>query len=671
MKRKLFSYSFRRFNHRKMRLFYILLLFTLASFAHSATCTIIPAEELFNNVDRIEHKNILLPATGAIKLGPALITVCSLAENTVYQIASDATDNLYLSARNTLYRKPRGSNRLQQLYQDNNNEILTLTVLPDRTVFFGTTPEGKIYRIMPGGIPQPVANTGATYISFLLPAPDRSVLCATGPEGKLLRIYPDGRQQTVFTASQAHITTLTWLKPGEELLAGTSPDGIVYRLIFSPSGGKPRVTVFYDTPLEEIRAIVYDGQEQIYIAGNPDAESGNRDGPSQPAVYLLNTDGIPSWQWLCPDSVIYNIHLHNQRLLVLTGNRGIMYTLENAATAQPAIVARLAEAGATAITRSGKTLYLGSSNPARLYQLTDFYADSGSVTGVPFDCGAPAQFGQLQVRAQVPAGTELTIATRSGNSSIPDSTWSEWQPLAPLPGRIASPPARFIQWQATLATRFPDRTPQLERIDLFYRPVNRAPLVNRLEINQPSEVDARRGNVQFRRQISWDAVDPDEDSLVFQLFIRPEKENIWQALDTNLTETRYELDTRTLPDGWYYLRLTVSDRTDRPYNTALSTERISSPFIIDNTPPEVAGLKISGAKVSWTVRDRISPIAFCRVAINAGSWRPLEPADGIYDEQEESFTLPLPDGAEIKTVAIWATDALGNSTTAREFVSGR
>ncbi len=648
-----------------------LFLLSILSTGHAAVWTCLPAEELFNNIDRIEHKNIHLPATGSIKLGPALLPVASLEETSIYQIAADRPGNLYLTAGTALYRKPRGSNRLQKIYQDEANELLALAVLPDGTIFFGTTPDGKIYRTAPGGTPQPIALTGATYISSLLPAPDRTLICATGAGGELLRLHPDGRQQTIFTAPQAHLTALCWLQPGSELLVGTAPEGIVYRLTFSTPDARPRITVFYDTPLEEVRTIVADGRDRIYIAGNSNPESGGQDGQNRPAVFALDRAGILTWQWSCPDSVIYNLYLDDsQRLFVLTGNRGIIYALDSAA--RPAILARVEESGITGITQSGRNVFFGTASPARLYSIiTAAHADSGSLTSLPFDCGNPAQFGQLQIRGSIPAGTELVIATRSGNSATPDSTWSNWQPLNRLPGKVASPPARFIQWRASFTTRFPDRTPELERVDLFYRPVNRAPVINRLEISQVAEVDARRGNPQFRRQISWDATDPDTDSLVFALFIRAEKENNYQPLDTSLTETRYELDTRTIPDGWYYLRLVASDRIDRPFATALTAERISAPFVIDNTPPRITNLNISSRRVIWQVIDELSPIASCRIAINAGTWLPLEPDDGIYDEATETFTYQIPAGVEVKTVAIWASDALGNTATAQKATPAR
>ncbi len=644
------------------------LLAFVAVAAYAAVWTTTGTEGLLDNIDKIDFQNVQLPAIGAIKLSPALIPLCSLDETAIWQIIADRHNSLYLGTgdRAKLYRYSLRTNRLDSVWSGTEGAITALTIGADGTLYWGTTPEGNIYRLYPGAEVEQITATDATYIFALLVAPDRSLLCATGPEGKLLRVFPDRRKEVLFTATQAHLTTLRWLKEGKELLIGTSPDGIVYRLTFPYGTGKPSVTTFYDTPLNEIRALAFDGKGNIYLAANPDQDS-------QPAVFCVDTSGILRWQWYCPDSVIFNIHFRENQLYVLTGNRGIVYSFDSAGN--PTLLARLDARQLIALLPQKENTYIGTGNPCRIYRLAPSYADSGFITSLPFDLANPARFGHLDYFARIPAGSEIHFATRSGNSEKPDSTWSPWQPA---PDKVNSPPARFLQWRADLISRFPNITPELERVDIYYAAVNRPPSISRLEIAAPSEPDARKGNAEPRRNISWDASDPDGDSLVFQLFIlpvdtaQPGARVPAQKLKDNQTETRYELDTRTLPDGWYRLRLVASDRIDRPANSALTQERLSPVFLIDNTPPQISGLKVepqrsppSSATVHWKVSDALSPIVFCRISLNAGPWIPLEPRDGIYDSQQELFSYSLQLVPGINTIAVWATDASGNSITAR------
>lgn len=645
----------------------ILIFVFMLNFAPAAVFTFAPNEQLFSSLDQIESKNVYLPVLGNIRLTPAFILLCSLDDAAIWSIASDRSNNIYLGTGNQskLYRVGARAQHPRELFSEDAGEVLTVATTPDNTVYFGTSPNGIIYRILPGGKPESLFATNESYIHALLPTPDKSLLCATGPNGKLLRISPDRGSELIFAAPSAHITCLYWLSFGSELLLGTSPAGTVYHLKFTSPKAKPEVSVLYDTPLDEIRAIVADNRT-VYVAANPGSEPAANPGPNQPVVYCLDKDGILKWQWFCPESLVFSLAQFNNQLLVLTGNRGIVYILDS--LGQPAVFCRLGESQAVACLPFTRRLYLGTANPSRLYLAGEGFADSGFVTSPVFDCTSPARFGSIELRARTPAGTALHLDTRSGNSERPDSLWSNWQEAK---GKITSPPARFIQLRARLYSNFPTASPEIERIDIYYQPANRPPVISKLDINQPSEQDARRGNSQPKRQITWEAQDPDSDSLVYQLYIKPEEENLWLELKKDLAEPRFELDTRTIPDGWYRLRLVARDAPDRSEKTALSAERLSSPFVIDNTPPAISEIKLSGKGASWRVLDNLSPVVACRVAFNAGDWQPLEPEDGILDSPEERFLVTVAPHKALNTIAVWATDAQGNSVTRRQSFTGR
>ncbi|MEO0069222.1 MAG: hypothetical protein ABIK18_00290 [candidate division WOR-3 bacterium] len=639
----------------------------MLNIAPAAVFTFVPNEQVFSNLDQIELKNVYFPVQGNIKLAPKFVSLCSLDDAGIWSIDLDRSQNIYLGTGNQqrLYRLGARARQPQPIFSADAGEILTVTTTPDNTIYFGTSPDGIIYRILPRGEPESLFATNESYIHALLPAPEKSLLCATGPNGKLFRITPDRGSDLIFTAPSAHITCLYWLSSARELLLGTSPGGTVYHLKFTSIGAKPEVAVLYDTPLDEVRAIVADSRS-IYVAANPGEQPSPNPGPNQPVVYCLDKEGLVKWQWLCPESVVFSLTQFNNQLLVLTGNRGIVYTLDS--LGQPAVICRLNEPQAVACISSNNRLYLGTANPARLYYADFGFADSGFVTSPVFDCSSPARFGKIELRARVPAGTEIHLDTRSGNRELPDSLWTNWQEAK---GKIASPPARFIQWRCRLYSNLSNASPELERVDIYYQGVNRPPVISRLEINPVSEPDARRGNAQPKRQITWEAQDPDYDSLVYQLYLKPEEETSWLELKKDLAEPRYELDTRTIPDGWYRLRLVALDAPDRPEKIALSAERVSLPFAIDNTPPVISEIGVSGNRASWKVSDNLSTIVACRISINAGDWQPLEPEDGIFDSSEERFSTTFAPIKGINTIAVWATDAQGNAVTRRASFTSR
>src|SRR5207253_3885718 len=93
----------------------------------------------------------------------------------------------------------------------------------------------------------------------------------------------------------------------------------------------------------------------------------------------------------------------------------------------------------------------------------------------------------------------------------------------------------------------------------------------------------------------------------------------------------------------------------------------SNAFLIDNTPPVLAGLALKGNKLSGTATDGVGPIT--RIALQLVGQKPfypVAPSDGVFDEASEAFdadvTGIVPDGPAM--VVVRAYDAAGNRTSA-------
>ena len=68
----------------------------------------------------------------------------------------------------------------------------------------------------------------------------------------------------------------------------------------------------------------------------------------------------------------------------------------------------------------------------------------------------------LETTEYTPTGTTLTYETRSGDTSTPDVSWSNYQ--AVTAGNIASPNSRYIQYRVTLGTTDVRFTPEVRRV---------------------------------------------------------------------------------------------------------------------------------------------------------------------------------------------------------------
>ena len=609
--------------------------------------------------EKTEMENVTVSPEGTVLLAPQLSELASLDEASVWSVAEGPGRRIYAGTGNNarVYLVEPGS-KPRVVFDGEDGEVLCATADHRGNVFFGTTPDGVVYRIAPGAEPRELYATGEQYVFDLLPGPQGELYCATGINGKLYRITPSGKAELIFTASQTHLTTLAWLVEGRELLVGTAPDGIVYRLKLG--SGKPEVSVLYDTPLEGIRAIAAISASLVCIAANP----GDDDNGEQPIVTCVTTDGVRRWDWDCPESTVFDILSRGSRILVATGNNGLLFELDSLGRA--ALFQKTTDLQLLCLEPGTDGMMVATAGTAGILSLSRNLARSGYVVVPPQDCDGPARFGRLAFRASVPAGTGLAFDTRSGSSEEPDSTWTPWQEAKES---VQSAAGRFIQWRARLSSSSPGLTPRLEQVDLYYRIPNRPPEIGEFEIAAVPPDQAREGKAAPVRKVDWEVEDPESDSLVFEiLFSQGANPDRWLTLAKDLGETGYELDTRTLPDGWCRFKLVASDRPSQPPDAALSTELISTPVLIDNTPPRITGISVDNGRLTFVVTDESSPIAGCRFSVDAGPWLPLEPADGIFDSREERFAAKVELPAGQSTVAVWASDAQGNTTAASRLV---
>src|SRR5437899_2196499 len=104
------------------------------------------------------------------------------------------------------------------------------------------------------------------------------------------------------------------------------------------------------------------------------------------------------------------------------------------------------------------------------------YAASGTFLSRILDAGGPAPWVDATWAAALPAGSSLAMSVRLGNTPTPDATWTDFLPLANS-GAAIGRVARYLQYQASLATTAPDQTPALQSVTFEYAP-NAAPVAN-------------------------------------------------------------------------------------------------------------------------------------------------------------------------------------------------
>ena len=403
------------------------------------------------------------------------------------------------------------------------------------------------------------------------------------------------------------------------------------------------------------------------------------------------------------DGMILALAATDGRLLVGTGAGARVYEVSLAdggedratlATIDPKQVMTLL------VTKQGRTI-LGSAGPGRLYTLSKGHKREGTYTSQVYDAGGSARWGALEWRGPAPGGTQIRIATRSGNVRDPEKgMWSDWsRAQTTSPGRVGSPAARFLQFRVTMRTNDADTTPVLEQFEAAYLRSNEPPkilsiaeVISRDRLTRAQAVDRFRQAMTGRSQSSqksgstpqppppegsqpirvlrWKAQDPNGDTLRYDVYFRSQGEAKWVRLVRNLVRPEYAWDTATVADGWYEIKVVASDRHDRSADTAREASRTSDPILVDNTAPVVEKVQVkvrngddgAEAEVTFTARDAASRVTEAAYTVDSATdWHTLAPTDGLFDGRTETFRFTIKDlGPGPHRIGLRAADEANN-----------
>ncbi len=188
------------------------------------------------------------------------------------------------------------------------------------------------------------------------------------------------------------------------------------------------------------------------------------------------------------------------------------------------------------------------------------------------------------------------------------------------------------------------------------------------------------------QSVLWSAHDENDDELRFSIYFRGENETDWKLLKDKLEQKFYSWDSTAMPDGAYYLKIAASDAPSNPPAQALTTERESERFVVDNTPPVIENLYAdafnrctgvcgdTNAIIRFTARDATSSIERAQYSVDGGDWVIVVPANAISDSPEEHYQLTVGfdwktgDPSREHTIAVRAYDRFENVGSAKTTV---
>jgi hypothetical protein len=695
--------------------------------------------------------NLSIDASGQLVLGPATDLVYETAAPFLWAVTGASDGSLFVGTGNEgKVFKIDGDGKGSLFFDTPELEAHALAPAPDGGLYVGTSPDGKIYKVDRHGTGSVFCELDNKYIWALAVDAKGNVYAGTGEKGIVYKITSDGKSTAFYHTKATHATALAFDKSGN-LLVGTGSPGRVVKV--DPDG---KAFVLLDSPFQEIRTIRFDDKGALYVAAlsghasssGPSSTDINVDratpeAPRAPvpsvsaeitsmsivdvsggagstgsthedrrapkgAVYRIQPDGLWDQLWESRDDSPYDLAFDQRGALIIgTGSKGKIYRLEGDPL-RPALLARAAAQQVTAFYKDsrGRLLY-ATANPGKLFRLSNERATRGTYESEPHDAQMVSTWGALSWHGHIAPGSQVELSTRSGNTEVPDDTWSAWSnPSTAAAGApIASPKARYLQWRAVLTAK--TDSPVITSVTAAYLQRNIRPQVRSITVHPPGIVfqkpfttgepdlagfedqttperklanaamSAQTGGSSLGRRtyqkglqtLVWKADDDNDDDLIYDILYRREGETTWKALRRGLTDPILVWDTTTVPNGTYFVRVVASDAPSNTLGTALTGELDSSAFDIDNTPPtiSVSSVRVDRGRtiITFDVKDDHSPVQRVEFSQDGQRWRGVFPVDGIADSISEHYELTIDGELTERGLALRASDSMNNVATAQ------
>jgi hypothetical protein len=419
------------------------------------------------------------------------------------------------------------------------------------------------------------------------------------------------------------------------------------------------------------------------------------------SIYKIPSDGVPEEVWTSRDEVVYALGLNSDgRLLAGTGNSGSLLVVDGRG-----VYAQLAKSGSAQITgisrAAGGKVFLCSANPGKVFSLGPEYESEGTFESQSFDAKLLSQWGRIEwwgppattgagKSSQESKEPRLEIFVRSGNTEEPGKEWSPWfGAYTSTDALIEAPAARFLQWKAVIHDGRPGDG--IDWVSVSYQPRNVAPVIDGIALQDagvravaptvipgaqtvalkqppaanptpttglvvvttPPKFEAQpQGTLQRGHQsVLWSAHDDNDDELKYAVYFRGENQQNWLLLKDNLDQKFYSWDTASMPDGAYYLKIVATDAASNPPASALSVERESERFEVDNTNPTIGKIEASATGMNpdrspgvsydfrFTANHPTSSIERAQYSVDGGEWILLSPDKGINDYKTETYSF--------------------------------
>lgn len=637
--------------------------------------------ESFSAFQKGTFRGTLVNNDGQLSLGRDTKAVKAPLVEYYLSIAAKGSD-IYVGTghKAEVYRVNTLNSKSESIASFDEPDVYAVAVASSGTVYAATSPNGKIYSVDSKGKKKVFFDPQEKFIWALKLDRFGNVICATGNNGTVYRVTASGKPSRLFVSEDAHLISL-FITSDNRILAGSGDKGVLYCI------ENNKVKVLHDSPFEEVRGICEDAEGNIYIgctrsistfinkkkAEEPLFKKSNlkksKIGNEKAAVYKIAKNGVVEKIWKTEKEYLYDLAYDssNGKIIAGTGNSGRVYSIDKDGTFDQ--IYENDSAQVYKLLAHNNTIIQAGNNTASLNIIEKRLKTRGTYLSEVFDLGVKSSVGHIYWENM--AG-QAVVYVRSGNSSLPDKTWSEWSPPFSDPDKSNTgiKGKRYVQVKVVLTSSNMTVKPVMAGFRLYYVQTNLRPVVSKIEINPDRKPLTIYSPVKLLAPVSkkmnggvrvvWDAYDYNDDPLLYNLYLKKKKAGRWLKIQSDLKSKKFTIKPDLYDDGIYTLRVEAHDGSVNPSSMAKRHKKDSRYFVLDSTAPVMSNFLYQGGRVKFIARDTTSIVKEVDYSIDGEKWYILFPKDGICDSGKESFDFNLPVKHRKKTVFIRVKDAQKN-----------
>ncbi len=637
--------------------------------------------ESFEAFQKGTFKGTLVNSDGQLSLGRDTKGIAGPLVEYYLSIAANA-GNIYIGTghKAEVYKVDTLTGKNSSIAKFDEPDVYALTVTSAGTVYAATSPNGKVYKIDSKGKKKVFFDPQEKFIWDLKEDRLGNIICATGNNGTVYRISPSGKVARLFVSEDLHLISL-FITSDNRILVGSGDKGVIYSI------ENTKVKVLHDSPFEEIRGLCEDAEGNVYAGAtkslatfsakkkkeeplfkNKDSQK-VKTGNEKAALYKIAKSGVVEKIWGSAKEYLYSIAYDNRidKVIVGTGNSGRVYSVGKDGTYDQIYENDSAQVYKL-LPHKGAMIQLGN-NTASLNIIEKRLKTRGTYLSEVFDLGVKSSIGHIYWENRQ---GKAVVYIRSGNSAVPDKTWSEWSPpfSDPTKANAGIKGKRYAQIKIALTSSNLTVKPAVAGFSFYYLQANLRPVVKMIKINPGKKVIpiypgikiTTSGKLKVNRgvKIQWEAYDLNDDPLRYSLFIRKKGNRNWLPVKKDLSVKSFTIKPDLYDDGVYNLKIVADDSAVNPANIAKTHKKESRYFVLDSTAPVMRGFTAQSGRIKFTAKDETSIVKEVNYSVDGEKWFILFPVDGICDSSVENFSFNLPVRHRKGTVFIRLRDAEKN-----------